>query len=268
MKRILFSITLLTLLLGVGAQDHVSRTFATFNTIEPVIILMGDTIHDICTMSFDRGSDTTSIGTGLFSVTPVNISGDFRDFGFSRSDTTITFNSKEAATDEDNPLYHADFRDGFDVSFTVRFHTLLTEQKVICKEANAEKRQDAFSVGYDAASGKVFAEVLSGDEKPHRINAGPTVTDKDLYDVRVRGIADGTLSLLELIVTPHEEPGDSMLTMNREYALYKGDALQYIPGRWTVGRDYHEEIPGTRPLCGVEVGNLRISGVGRKPFKK
>ncbi len=217
-----------------------------------------------------------SIGCGVSgfmfseSVRPI-VSGDLRDFGFSRPDTIITLDCGEAVTDNLNPLFFADYRDGFEITFTVKFNTFLTEQAVLCKESAAGSKVGLLTVGYDPGSEKVFAEVMQSNGVPCRIVTGPRMTDSRKYDVRVkssvyniqRNEEDMIMSLLELNVYPSDTPSDSILEKNNSYLLYLGDALPYVPGRWIIGHGYPGGYPNSLQLRNGEVGNLKIKGIGR-----
>lgn len=197
------------------------------------------------------------------------VNGDFRDFGLGRQDTILTLDCGEIATDNRNPLYFADFRDGFELSFTIRFNTFLTEQAVICKEGAPGARMGALTVGYDPGSEQIFAEVTQSSGTPCRITAGPKVTDSRQYDVALKSTAsfskkgDGYISLLELNVTPADNPGDSIKPENNAYLLYAGDALPYLPGGWIIGHGYPSGFPNSLQLRNGEVSNLKIKGTGR-----
>lgn len=203
-------------------------------------------------------------------VRPI-VSGDLRDFGFSRPDTVINLDCGEAVTDNLNPLFFADYRDGFELLFTVKFNTFLTEQAVVCKESTHGSTTGSLTVGYDPGSEQIFAEVMQSNGVPCRIEAGPKVIDSRRYDVRVKSSIyslpkredDSITSLLELNVYPSEHPSDSILAENNNQLLYMGDALPYVPGRWIIGHGYPGGFPNSLQLRNGEVGNLRIKGIGR-----
>lgn len=197
------------------------------------------------------------------------VNGDFRDFGLSRPDTVITLDCGEIAIDNRNPLYFADYRDGFEVSFTVKFNTFLTEQAVICKEGYAGKNTGLLTIGYDPGSECIFVEVTQSDGTPCRVVAGPKVTDSRPYKVSVKSVpsfsenSDGIVSQLELNVNPADTSVFTSSDQNRGFLLYEGDALPYIPGRWIIGHGYPGGYPNSLQLRRGEVSNLAIHGTGR-----
>lgn len=221
---------------------------------------------------------TMTAMAGTLTNKPV-VTGDFRDFGIPRPDTVIVLDCGEAVTDNKNPLFFADYRDGFELAFSVKFHTFLTEQAVICKESNPGSTIGTLTVGYDPGCERIFAEVMQADGTPCRISTGPKVTDSRRYNVRVKASttvptaiaaskkANCIMSLLELSVKPSDVPADSALGENYKSVLYPGDALPYIPGRWVVGHGYPSGYPNSLQLRRGEVGNLSIKGVGRAPMR-
>lgn len=215
-------------------------------------------------LSAFMGADAHTFVPAAESTAPV-VSGDFRDFGFSRPDTVIALDCGEAVVDNRNPLFYADFRENVELSFNVKFNTFLTEQAVVCKEATAGQKQGALTVGFDPGSEKVFAEVLQDDGMPCRIVAGPKVSDGRRYDVHVRSMAekDNPNSVLCLTVTPYDSPADSTIAENSNSVMFRGDAMPYNPGRWIVGHGFPGGFPNSLQLRKGEVGDLRIKGVGR-----
>lgn len=210
-----------------------------------------------------RGGVVMTVKTG-----PV-VTGDFRDFGLCRPDTVVTLDCGELKTDNRNPLFYADYRDGVEVAFNVRFNTFLTEQAVVCREATPGSKIGTLTVGYDPGSEKIFAEVMQSDGTPCRIVAGPDVTDSRTYAVRVKSLAQprvgnsNVTSLLTLNVYPADTPADSVLKENNNSATYNGDALPYLPGNWIVGHGYPGGFPNSLQLRKGEVSDLAIKCIGR-----
>ncbi len=198
------------------------------------------------------------------------VNGDFRDFGLSRPDTVITLDCGEVAVDSRSPLFFADYRDGFELSFTVKFNTFLTEQAVICKEGKRGAVAGALTIGYDPGSESIFAEVTQSNDKTCRITAGPKVTDSRRYKVTVKSTPsfskklDGVISLLELNVMSADTADRSDCEEYNGYLLYEGDALPYIPGRWIIGHGYPSGCTNSLQLRRGEVGDLSIRGIGRR----
>ncbi|MDE6395447.1 MAG: glycoside hydrolase family 97 protein, partial [Duncaniella sp.] len=179
------------------------------------------------------------------------VTGDFRDFGVCRSDTVITLDCGELKTDNRNPLFYADYRDGVEVSFNVRFNTFLTEQAVVCREAMPGSKTGVLTVGFDPGTNQIFAEVMDADGTPRRIVAGPDVKDSRTYAVRVTSSADrgsDVTSSLSLCVYPIDSPVDSVLKENNVSMTYRGDALPYLPGNWIVGHGYPGGFPNSLQL--------------------
>lgn len=199
---------------------------------------------------------------------------DFRDFGLSRADTLVTLDCNELVVGNMSPLFYADMRGGFEIGFTVKFGTFLTEQAVICKESRGESKSGDLTIGYDPGCERMFAEVLSTDGNPLRIFAGPKVSDGRRYIVSLRSESDTRqisgypdremerYSVLDFVVVPEEKPADSIPDVCRSRLVYDGYALPYFPGRWIVGHGYPGGFPNSLQLRKGEVGNLYVKGTG------
>ena len=125
---------------------------------------------------------------GLTAASQTTISGGWKDFGVANNDTVITLDCKELVTDNRTKLFYADFRETFEVTASMSFSTLVTEQAFICKEGlNGEMFAD-LTIGYDPTTEQIFAEVKDEDGKLHRIVAGARVTKDAWFGVKVKAI--------------------------------------------------------------------------------
>lgn len=203
----------------------------------------------------------------------LSVGGDLRNFGIENTDTIISLNCGELATDKFDNLTFADYRNGFDISLDVRFKTFLTEQAALCREGKNGNPFGSLTIGYDPGSEQIFAEVVTASGKPERIMAGPKVTDSREYSVRVNSTSSPaapesqSTSILKLTVFPKENPVDSIMDANNSILRYAGYALPYHPGRWILGHGFPNGFPNSLQLRNGEISNVKIKGMGREHIK-
>lgn len=191
------------------------------------------------------------------------VTGGWKDFGVSNTDTVITLNCQELAINANTPLFYSDFRDGFTIKADIKLNTHVTEQAFLCKEGSHGEMFADLSVGFDPGEERIFAEIKDKAGNLHRIRAGEKVEMGRWYNVCVSGkpdIQNGT-SLMTLTVIPENGmPSSSSV----EYAGY---AMPYHVGRWVVGHGFPGGFPNSLQVRNGEMRNLTISGKGidRKP---
>lgn len=199
------------------------------------------------------------VATVLNVTAQTNIVAGWADFGIQNADTVLHLNVNEHVTPNRVPLFYADYRQQFNISFSLQCNTLGTEQVFLCKDGRAGEMNADLSVGYDPMMCQVFAEVKDGDGRLHRIGAGEAVRQGTWYDVKVgsRYDAKRKRSTLTLEVIPREEAGRGETDVT-----YKGHALRYNVGRWVVGHGFPGGFPNSLQVRGGNMSNLAISGTG------
>lgn len=189
------------------------------------------------------------------------VTGGWPDFGIQHPDTTISIDCKELATDNRSRLFYADFREQFDITLSMRFNTLLTEQAFLCKEGRNGEMFADLTVGFDPSTEQIFAEVKDENNQLHRIVAGERVKKGCWNEIRIsaRHREKGHTSTLTLIVR-NELTGQSASAS----VSYPGHALRYNISRWVVGRGFPSGFPNTLQVRRGDIRGIAISGKGRE----
>ena len=158
--------------------------------------------------------------------------GGWSDFGAIAADSVVTLDCSEAAAGSNSPLFYADMRTTFEVSFSACFNTLLTEQAALCKEGRRGELYADLTVGYDPSTEQIFAEIKDRNGELHRIFAGERVTKGRWFDIAVRSQYNPKRkrSTLTLTVRTCDNGAEASQSV-----VYKGYALPYNVSRWVVG---------------------------------
>ena len=196
---------------------------------------------------------------GLTAASQTTISGGWKDFGVANNDTVITLDCKELVTDNRTKLFYADFRETFEVTASMSFSTLVTEQAFICKEGlNGEMFAD-LTIGYDPTTEQIFAEVKDEDGKLHRIVAGSRVTKDAWFGVKVKAIHNPKAHKSVMTLTVTDVVGHS----EQASVDNKGYALGYNVTRWVVGHGFPGGFPNSLQVRKGSIKQLCISGAGK-----
>lgn len=188
--------------------------------------------------------------------------GGWKDFGIQNNDTVISMNCQELSTDNRTKLFYADFREEFNISLSMRFNTLVTEQAFLCKEGLQGELLADLTIGYDPGTEQIFAEVKDEEGKLHRVLAGKKVTAGEWFDVSVKAAHDKKKHLSQLTLTVRNQQDEEIRTVR-----YKGYALRYHVSRWVVGHGFPGGFPNSLQVRNGEIKNLFIAGVGKERVK-
>lgn len=218
--------------------------------------------------SYLRNKSAMLMLSALASITAsaqTTITGDWKDFGITNQDTTITMDCKELATNNKVKLFYADYREQFEISASMCFETLVTEQAFICKEGLRGEMFADLTIGYDPGTEHIFAEVKDEEGQLHRIVAGARVTKGTWYDVKVKSVHDQKKhrSNMILAVTTSETGEHCGAAVS-----YKGYALRYNVTRWVVGHGFPGGFPNSLQVRNGSIKNLKFCGTGKKREKK
>jgi len=195
-------------------------------------------------------------------IAQTTIEGGWSAFGIHNTDTVITMDCKELVTDANQKLFYADFREFWEVSMSMCFNTLVTEQAFLTKEGTKGEVVGDLTIGYDPCTEQVFAEVKDENGGLHRIVAGERVTKGKWLDVRVTAThkvdkkAKNNLSVMTLQV------GN-----DKNSVSYPGYALRYHVSRWVVGHGYPGGFPNALQVRNGSIRGLHISGKGKARVK-
>lgn len=192
------------------------------------------------------------------------VRGGLADFGIANSDSTLHFmGDKSCSTSNKSPLLFGDFRQGFDVSLSLRCDTWGTEQVFLCKEGRQGEKFADLSLGFDPMWRKFFVEVKRADGQLTRVAAGDRVEMGKWYRLTAHAEHDSLRGTMELtmIVT-----GDGIAPSETK-ASYPGVALPYHVTPWTIGRGFPGGFPNSLQVRDGYLANVRISGTGfpRRP---
>ena len=191
----------------------------------------------------------------------VSIKGGWIDFGIQNSDTIISMDCKEFVTSNRTRLFYVDYRESFDISMSMRFNTLLTEQAFLCKEGvNGEMFAD-LTIGFDPGTEQVFAEIKDEEGKLHRVVAGDRVKKGVWNEVKVGAVHHKKRHESTLTLTVKNE-----LTGKMESAsvTYPGYALRYNVSRLIVGRGVPGGFPNSLQVRRGDIKGIAFSGVGKE----
>lgn len=192
------------------------------------------------------------------------VRGGLADFGIANSDSTLHFmGDKSCSTSNKSPLLFGDFRQGFDVSLSLRCDTWGTEQVFLCKEGRQGEKFADLSLGFDPMWRKFFVEVKREDGQLTRVAAGDRVEMGKWYRLTAHAEHDNLrgATALTMIVT-----GDGIAPSETK-ASYPGVALPYHVTPWTIGRGFPGGFPNSLQVRDGYLANVRISGTGfpRRP---
>lgn len=165
-----------------------------------------------------------------------------------------------AAAGSNSPLFYADMRTTFGVSFSACFNTLLTEQAALCKEGRRGELYADLTVGYDPSTEQIFAEIKDRNGELHRIFAGERVTKGRWFDIAVRSQYNPKRkrSTLTLTVRACDNGAEASQSV-----VYKGYALPYNVSRWVVGHGFPGGFPNSLQVRNGRMRDLAIKGTGR-----
>lgn len=166
-----------------------------------------------------------------------------------------------AAAGSNSPLFYADMRTAFGVSFSACFNTLLTEQAALCKEGGRGELYADLTVGYDPSTEQIFAEIKDRNGELHRIFAGERVTKGRWFDIAVRSQYNPKCkrSTLTLTVRACDNGAEASQSV-----VYKGYALPYNVSRWVVGHGFPGGFPNSLQVRNGRMRDLAIKGTGRE----
>lgn len=188
----------------------------------------------------------------------VSVTGDWKQFGIHNTDTLLTLNVNEHVTSNRESLFYADYRQQFDIHFSLQCNTLGTEQVFLCKDGRNGEMFADLSVGYDPMMCQIFVEVKDGEGKLHRVGAGDAVRLGAWYDVHVASRYDDGRKQSTLTLEVDERDGKRAIAS----LTYKGYALCYHVGRWVVGHGFPGGFPNSLQVRQGKMEKLRISGTG------
>ena len=219
-------------------------------------------------MSFRKQSNIKAFYVTLLSFlfipqsfAQTSVQGGWGDFGIQNRDTIISMDCKELVTNNRAKLFYADFRQNFDISMTMCFHTLVTEQAFLCKEGRNNEMFADLTIGYDPGFEQIFAEIKDRDGRLHRIVAGSKVTKGKWFDVRITSTYNEKKQQSELVLTV--KATDNGYKESKSVS-YKGFALPYNVTRWVVGHGFPGGFPNSLQVRNGEIKNLVIQGTGKK----
>ncbi len=186
--------------------------------------------------------------------------GGWSDFGAIAADSVVALDCSEAAAGSNNPLFYADMRTTFEVSFSACFNTLLTEQAALCKEGRRGELYADLTVGYDPSTEQIFAEIKDRNGELHRIFAGERVTKGRWFDIFVRSQYNPKRkrSTLTLTVRTCDNGAEASQSV-----VYKGYALPYNVARWVVGHGFPGGFPNSLQVRNGRMRDLATEGTGR-----
>ena len=178
------------------------------------------------------------------------IQGGWADFGIENPDTVISMNDKELVTSNRSKLFYADFRERLDITLSMRFNTMLTEQAFLCKDGRGGELYADLTIGYDPCTEQVFAEVKDEQGKLHRALAGK-VRKGEWNEVKVSAVHN-----------PKQHKSTLTLTANgtSTAVTYSGYALRYDVTRWVVGHGFPGGFPNSLQVRQGDIKGLSISG--------
>lgn len=191
------------------------------------------------------------------------VTADWSQFGIQNNDTVLALNVNEHVTPNRAQLFYADYRNRFDIKFSLQCNTLGTEQVFLCKDGKAGEMFADLSVGYDPMLKRVFVEVKDCDGKLHRMGVGSDVMLGVWYDVAVRSVYDSKRHKSTLTMDVVERGGAKAT----ETLVYKGYALRYNVGRWVVGHGFPGGFPNSLQVRMGRMANLEITGTGLPRLK-
>lgn len=186
------------------------------------------------------------------------ISADWAQFGVNDVNAVVKLDVNEHVTSNRAKLFYADYRNSFDVKFSLLCNTLGTEQVFLCKDGKAGEMFADLSVGFDPMLKQVFVEVKDCDGMLHRIGVGEEVELGKWYGVAVKSTYDAKRHKSLMTVAVAEEGGrNDVRTLT-----YPGYALRYNVGRWVVGHGFPGGFPNSLQVRKGEMKGLAISGTG------
>lgn len=192
------------------------------------------------------------------------IEGGWKDFGIQNRDTIISMDCKELFTDNKTKLFYADFRERLDISLSMCFNTLMTEQAFLCKEGlNGELFAD-LTIGYDNGSEQIFVEIKDKEGKLHRIVAGSKVAKGLWFNVHIQAVHNAGKHNSELKLTVINSSTGKEETAS---VTYPGYALRYDVSRWIVGHGFPGGCTNSLQVRKGQIKNISIIGKGMERIK-
>lgn len=189
------------------------------------------------------------------------IRGGWQEFGINNPDTIVNMDNKEMITDNRSKLFYADFRESFDISMSMRFNTLITEQAFLCKDGlNGEILAD-LTIGYDPGTEQIFAEIKDEKGELHRVFAGSKVQKGEWKKVQVSAIHNTKRHKSTLTLNVKDE---STGISESSTVTYPGYALRYDVTRWVIGHGFPGGYPNSLQVRNGDIKDLSISGVGKE----
>ncbi len=187
------------------------------------------------------------------------ISGDFTDFGIQNKDTVLMLDCNEYFSDPKTSLFYADFRKSLDMDLEIQVNTNITEQVFVSKEGTRYNESAGIMVGFDPTVEQIFAEVTDYKGNIHRIFAGKKTEPGKWIRIKLKGLADETLSnsVLTLSVSSDGKEWDE------SSVDYDGPVIPTMASRWVIGRGYPGGFPNSLQVRKGGIRNLTISGTGR-----
>lgn len=192
------------------------------------------------------------------------ISSGWKDFGIQNTDTVITMDCEELVTSNKVPLFYADYREKFDISLSMCFNTLVTEQAFLTKNGTKGEMFADLTIGYDPCTEQIFAEVKDEKGVLHRIVAGSRVKKGEWFDVKVNSRHNSKKHHATMTLeVKHQQSG----VTEKANVTYRGYAMRYTVGPWVVGHGFPGGFPNSLQVRKGNIKGLKIEGTGKARVK-